>query len=105
MSTWFEAWTGFGHWWVEHRIAVWTLLVAATITVYAYRLIATWFGPHDNSSNGIVVGRAKQFDNRSLSLILEEVEASLKKLNVVGQPIAANSDVFQESRSVSPLAA
>ncbi len=100
MSTWFEAWTGFGHWWVEHRIAVWTLLVAATITVYAYRLIATWFGPHDNSSNGIVVGRAKQFDNRSLSMILEEVEASLKKLNVVGQPIAANSDVFQESRSV-----
>jgi hypothetical protein len=96
---WSQAWNAFGYWWVEHRISVWIALVAATVVVYAYRLIATWFGPHDNSSNGIVVGRAKQFDNRSLSLILEQLDASLQKLNVVSQSLAQNSDVLQESRS------
>jgi hypothetical protein len=71
----------------------------AAILVYAYRLIATCFGPHDNSSNGIAVGRAQQFDNRSLSLILEQLDASLQKLNFVSQSLAQNSDVLQESRS------
>jgi hypothetical protein len=99
MPTWSEAWNGFGHWWVENRLSVWVVLVAVAVAVYGYRLIATWFGPHDNSSNGIAVGRAKQFDNRSLSLILEQLDASLQKLNFVSQSLAQNSDVFQESRS------
>ena len=99
MPTWIEAWKGIGHWWVQYRIVVWSALVAAAVVVYAYRLIATWFGPYDNSSNGIAVGRAKQLNTHALSLILEQLDASLQKMNVVSQPIAQTSDVFQESRS------
>jgi hypothetical protein len=94
-----EAWVGFYHWWMEHGFSVGIALVVAAIVVYAYRLIATCFGPYDNSSNGIVVGRAKQLNTHALSLILEQLDTSLQKLNVVSQSIAQTSDVFQESRS------
>ncbi len=77
---------------------VW-LAVAIAATVYLYRRAATRFGPHDFSANGVVVGRAKQFDNRSLTLILEQLDAALARLNVVSQSIAQNLGALQEQRS------
>ena len=88
----------FGPWWVEYRLWFW-LAVAIAATVYLYRRAATRFGPHDFSANGVVVGRAKQFDNRSLTLILEQLDAALARLNVVSQSIAQNLGASQEQRS------
>lgn len=99
MQTVFDLWKNFGHWWVPHRFEIWISLVGAAIVVGAYALIAGHAGPRDSSSNGVTIGRAKQFDNRSLSLILEELNASLEKLSVLNQSIASRPEVFQASEA------
>src|SRR5208282_1291893 len=96
-----DLWSAFGSWWFAHRMEVWVAVAVAVVALLAglYVLIAAHSGPRDRSSNGIVVGRAKQFDNRSLNLILEELNASLQKLSVVSQSLAERPDVVQESES------
>ena len=94
-------WNDFGHWWIHHRFEVWVSLISAAVVASAYAVIAGRLGPRDSSSNGITIGRAKQFDNRSLSLILEELNASLEKLSVLSQSIASRADVFQESEETA----
>ena len=92
-------WSAFGPWWVAHRMEVWVVLFVAALLVTVYIFDAILYGPRDRSSNGIVVGRAKQFDNRSLNLILEELNASLQKMSVVSQSLAERPEVVQESES------
>ena len=94
-------WHAFGHWWVLNRIEIWVVFISAAIVVGAYTMIAGRAGPRDSSSNGITIGRAKQFDNRSLSLILEEMNRSLEKLSVLQQSITSRADVFQESEETA----
>ena len=94
-------WHAFGHWWVLNRFEIWVGFIGGAIAVGAYALIAGRAGPRDSSSNGITIGRAKQFDNRSLSLILEEMNKSLEKLSVLNQSIASRADVFQESEETA----
>jgi hypothetical protein len=94
-------WNDFGHWWIHHRFEVWVSLISAAVVASAYAVIAGRAGPRDSSSNGITIGRAKQFDNRSLSLVLEELNASLEKLSVLSQSIASRADVFQESEETA----
>jgi hypothetical protein len=75
-------------------------MIAATIAlVLAYAVAATRMGPRDYSGNGITVGRAKQFDNRSLALVLEQLDKELQALNVLNQNFAQNIAAFQQQES------
>src|SRR5271170_6952197 len=80
-------------------VAYWPALPVGVALLIFYRLTATFLGPTDSSSNGIVIGRAKAFDNRSLTLILEQLNASLQTFNVLSQDVARNLGAFQEQRS------
>ena len=101
MSTLLCFWNAFSTWWVAHQGEIWAALLIVGVVAGAYVGIAARAGPRDSSSNGIVVGRAKQFDNRSLSLILEELDASLRKLSVVSQSIAERPEAFQGSEATT----
>src|SRR5271170_366946 len=94
-----DLWSAFDPWWFAHGTEVWVAVVVAALVAGLYLLDAVRYGPRDRSANGIVVGRAKQFDNRSLNPILEELNASLEKLSVVTQSISGRLDVVQESKS------
>jgi hypothetical protein len=87
------AWTG--EHWRELLIAG-----AATLAlVKIYQWAATHFGPQDFTANGIAIGRAKAFDNRTLTLMLEQLDASLRAFNALSQNVAQNLGAFQEERS------
>jgi hypothetical protein len=100
MSTAFEFWTAFGHVWVMYRADIWAAALIAAVLVCLYVWLVLHFGPRDASSNGVAIGRAKQFDNRSLSLIHEDLNARLEKLSVLDRSIALRPDVFQESEAI-----
>lgn len=55
--------------------------------------------PTDTAGNGITVGQAKAFDNRSLTLRVERLNASLESLRVVDQSFAENVSTVQERTS------
>src|SRR5215472_7890999 len=55
--------------------------------------------PVDRTANGITVGQAKVFDNRSLALRVERLNASLEKLKVVNQNVTDNFSAIQERTS------
>jgi hypothetical protein len=94
-------WHAFGHWRVLNRFEIWFGFISGAIVIGAYALIGGRAGPRDSSSNGITIGRAKQFDNRALSLILEEMNKSLEKLSVLNQSIASRADVLQKSEETA----
>src|SRR5688572_27453829 len=53
------------------------------------------FGPRDTHGNGITVGLAKAFDNRSLALRIERLSNSLAQMKVVDQKVTDNIGKFQ----------
>jgi hypothetical protein len=55
--------------------------------------------PKDAIGNGIVIGQAKAFDNRSLALRVERLNAGLETLKVVNQNLTDNLSTFQEQTS------
>jgi hypothetical protein len=55
--------------------------------------------PIDTTGNGITIGRAKAFDNRSLTLRVERLNASLESLKVVSQSFTESLSAFQEQTS------
>jgi hypothetical protein len=67
--------------------------------VILYRFLVNTFGPTDRSGNGIAVGDAKAFDNRSLTLMLEQLNASLQAFNVVSQNVVENLGLVQGESS------
>src|ERR1700722_2413134 len=87
------AWAG------EHWLTLIIAGAAALALVKVYQLAATRFGPQDFTANGIVIGRAKAFDNRSLTLMLEQLDASLRAFNALSQNVAQNLGAIQEERS------
>jgi hypothetical protein len=56
-------------------------------------------GPKDTSGNGITIGSAKAFDNRSLALRIERLSTSLAALRIVNQNITENLSTFQAQSS------
>jgi hypothetical protein len=84
---------------LEHWPVLLGALAAILIVVALYRFIATHMGPQDFSGNGIVIGRAKVFDNRSLTLILEQLNDSLRTFTVLNQNFTRNLDSFQQQQS------
>src|SRR5689334_7615711 len=79
--------------------SVWQILLlvvlAALAVVLLYRFLVNTFGPIDRSGNGITVGDAKAFDNRSLTLMLGQLNASLQAFNVVSQNVVQNFGLVQ----------
>ena len=63
-----------------------TILVAVAIVVACAGIDTYWIVrkyPHDTTGNGITIGQAKAFDNRSLALRVERLNAVLETLKVV----------------------
>lgn len=73
--------------------------VAAVALVIGYRYLVNTYGPNDRTGNGITVGEAKAFDNRSLTLMLEQLNASLQAFNVVSQNVVENLGTLQGESS------
>jgi hypothetical protein len=76
-------------------------LAAAAVAVCA-GLEFWWVRSHypaDTNGNGITIGRAKAFDNRSLALRVERLSAGLETLKVVNQSVAEGLTAFQEQTS------
>jgi hypothetical protein len=91
--------------WVIHAIgrfiaAHWVvfLLVAIGIAVLvAIELFLVWKNrPKDSAGNGITIGQAKAFDNRSLALRVERLNAGLENLKVINQSVTDNLSTFQQ---------
>lgn len=71
------------HWLAANWALV--LFVAFCVAVWALVdvLMAQALSPHDTTSNGIAIGRAKAFDNRSLALRIERLNTALETLKPV----------------------
>ena len=87
------------HWVEVHWLGLTFAALAALLLFAFYRDAATNFGPQDRSGNGIVLGRAKTFDNRSLALMLEQLDASLRAFNVISSSVVQTLGAFQAQRS------
>jgi hypothetical protein len=81
--------------WLALLIAAAVLAVCAFVQVWARRR----YGPKDTIGNGITIGHAKAFDNRSLALRIERLSASLDQLKVVNQNVTENASTFQKQTS------
>lgn len=78
------------------------LLIPAVVIVFLLAIEGWWLrkhGPKDTIGNGISIGLAKAFDNRSLALRIERLSDSLAKLKVVNQNVTENLSVVQEQTS------
>ena len=71
-----------------HWTALIIVVVLAAVLGLVYGLWIRSRRPPENIGNGIVVGLAKAFDNRSLALRIERLSAALETLKVVNQSLA-----------------
>lgn len=88
-----------------HWQALLLIMVIVGLAVWAY---LDWqfsnlelHGPRDTVGNGITVGRAKAFDNRSLALRIERLSNSLAQMKIVDQKITDNLGKVQGQRASS----
>ncbi len=83
----------------------WPALIAVVagicVLVLVYRALVTKFGPADLTGSGITIGAPKIFDNRSLTSMIEGLNANLQTFNVVSPDVAKQLGAFQEGESVS----
>jgi hypothetical protein len=77
------------------------LTIAGFAVLYGIIMLWAWlaYGPRDTTGNGIVVGDAKAFDNRSLTLRIERLSSHLATLKVVNQNITDNLAKTQQQTS------
>lgn len=77
------------------------MFFAGVVLLYAvaHLLAVRRYGPKDTTGNGITIGRAKAFDNRSLQLRIERLSAGLAQLKIVNQNITENLPAFQQQTS------
>jgi len=85
------------HWQMLIGILIALLLAAAYI--FTQRRQISKNGPRDTMGNGITIGLAKAFDNRSLSLRIERLSNSLSQMKVVDQKATDNIGKFQGQSS------
>lgn len=84
------------HFFVAHWLA---LSLAAGILIVCAILYWLWLqrhSPSDTTQNGITIGQVKAFDNRSLALREEKLNASLEKFKVVDQNVTESLATIQE---------
>jgi hypothetical protein len=81
--------------WLAFSIGAAILIVLLVIEIYW----VTKQQPADMTSNGITIGQAKAFDNRSLALRLERLNAGLEAFKVINQNVTDNLNTFQEQTS------
>ena len=87
--------------------AHWIAFLASAVVILVLLLIYAYFeiraflkdGPKDATGNGITVGKAKAFDNRTLDLRIERLSASLANLKVVNQNVTENLTNIQQQSS------
>jgi hypothetical protein len=86
------------HWFA---VLISAMVIVVLLAVYAYFEIRAFRrnGPKDATGNGITVGNAKAFDNRSLALRIERLSASLANLKVVNQNVTENLANLQQQSS------
>src|ERR1051325_8651989 len=82
------------HWPMLLGILIVLLLVAAAYIDWQFLQLGLK-GPRDTVGNGITVGLAKAFDNRSLSLRIERLSNSLAQMKVVDQKATDNIGKLQ----------
>ena len=90
-----------GHYIAAHWLA---FSIGAAILVVLLVVEIAWIKKHqpaDMTSNGITIGQAKAFDNRSLALRLERLNAGLEAFKVINQNVTDNLNTFQEQTSTS----
>lgn len=77
------------------------IVIVILLAVYAYFEIRALRrnGPKDITGNGITIGKAKAFDNRTLTLRVERLSASLANLKVVNQNVTENLANLQQQSS------
>jgi hypothetical protein len=81
---------------VQHIAATAIVLLAFA----TWRAAIVWSGrPRDIVGNGITIGDAKAFDNRSLALRIERLSAGLAKLKVIDQKFTENAAGVQAQTS------
>ncbi len=79
----------------------WLALALAAVVIVVYRVLVTLFGPGDFTGSGIVIGEPKNFDNRSLTMMLEQLDATLKSVNAVDPGVTKNLGAFQQQDATS----
>src|SRR5438105_340431 len=86
---------GIWHFLVAHLLLVFAIMAAIWVVVAR---VVWWIATHspvDRTGNGIVIGQAKVFDNRSLALRVERLSAELERLKVVNQNITDSASATQ----------
>jgi len=76
---------------------LWILAILGAIVVVVSRVV-WWINentPTDRTGNGIAIGQAKVFDNRSLALRVERLSGELERLKVVNQNITESTSATQ----------
>jgi hypothetical protein len=85
--------------WIQEVILL--ILLTCAYAVLQRRAIKR-AGPRDATGNGIAIGRAKAFDNRSLQLRIDRLSDSLKELKVISQKPQEGTS-YQEHSSSSTV--
>jgi hypothetical protein len=87
---------------------IWSLgiLLGVTILVGAWhrfrkRRLQCWPGPPND--NGIGIGRPKLYDTRSLSLLLEEMQEQLRRLNNISQKPLTDAQGTTQAQETTTL--
>lgn len=86
------------HWHILVGIMLVLLLAAAAYIDWQFWQVGL-FGPRDTVGNGITIGLAKAFDNRSLALRIERLSNSLAQMKVVDQKATDNIGKLQGQSS------
>ena len=82
-----------------HWLAFLIVTILATFCVAAELYLVWKNRPKDSAGNGITIGRAKAFDNRSLALRVERLNAGLENLKVINQNVTDGPPTFQQQTS------
>ena len=88
------------HWHIIVGMLIFLGLVAAAYIDWQFVQLGL-YGPRDTVGNGITVGLAKAFDNRSLSLRIERLSNSLAQLKVVDQKATESIGKIQGQSSTA----
>jgi hypothetical protein len=83
--------------WVAVSLGLLAIILGVSAIPYGRWVRSKW--PRDLTGNGITVGQAKAFDNRSLTLRVERLSAGLETLKVVNQSFTENLSNLQGSTS------
>jgi len=73
-----------------HWVAFLIVTIVAAVCIAAELCVVWRNRPKDSAGNGITVGQPKAFDNRSLALRVERLNAGLENLKIINQNVTDN---------------